>query len=252
MNEDKKLLVDICRCPNIKDVLINNKENNPCFQTIKSQNKDYDNFQVPEPWSGDITRAKIVFLLCNPSISENENFPTHKNKNEELEDFFINRHNGDRPGKYINGDVVIYSNDKTKRIPTQSEIKQVAQHIFGKSCIPGKDYAQLEITHCKTLNKNALSPSSINECVSRHFFRTIELIKAKLIVSCGVNSLEAMNTKFDLKAKMHDLIGPVNFEKNNINSKYIAFIGQPGSSYKRTGSEAINGENLSKIRNLII
>ena len=41
-------------------------------------------------------------------------------------------------------------------------------------------------------------------------------------------------------------------DENNINSKYIAFIGQPGSSYKRTGSEAINGENLSKIRNLII
>ena len=251
MQDERKLLIDICRCPNIKDVLINKNFNNPCFQTVKSQNVDFDNFQVPEPWSGDITQANIVFLLCNPSISENENFPTHKNKDEELEDFFINRHNGNRPGKFIDGNIVVYANNKTKVNRTLSEIKKIAEHIFGKKCKPGKDYAQLEITHCKTLNKLGMSKNSTNECVSKYFLKTIKFIKAKLIVSCGTDSLDTINKKFNLNARMHDLIGPIDFLNNNQNLKYIAFIGQPGSSIKRTGSEAINGENLVKIRNLI-
>jgi len=247
-----KLIESICRCQNIGKVLNDQQKGNPCEKIILGQENQYKNFQVPEPFSGKINISKIVFLTCNPSISKNEDFPSPKDSNETYYDFFYNRYDSNhnlRPGRFIEGKKVYYNNGIVKVNKTLAEIKSVADHVLGSNSIPGIDYANIEIIHCKSKSKKSLTKESINECVNLHFGNVLKLVKAKVIISCGIDSLKALNDKFNINAKMHEFIGPVKIFNE---TRHIAFIGQPGSSETRKGSNAINNENLKKIRELIL
>ena len=54
--------------------------------------------QVPEPWSGDLEGAPILFLSSNPSISTAELYPRWKWPDEEIAGFFGRRFSGGRMG----------------------------------------------------------------------------------------------------------------------------------------------------------
>ncbi|MGL5712463.1 MAG: hypothetical protein ACRCX2_05545, partial [Paraclostridium sp.] len=65
----KKLLEKISTCENIKKCL-EGDTSNPCYKIINNQEKE--NFQLPEPWNGDLEKAPVIILGSNPSINENE------------------------------------------------------------------------------------------------------------------------------------------------------------------------------------
>ena len=48
----------------------------PCYKIVANQEGDINSFSLPEPWNGDIINAKILFISSNPSIDEEEEFPT--------------------------------------------------------------------------------------------------------------------------------------------------------------------------------
>lgn len=50
MSCQKKLILDISSCPNLK-----NCEDTPCEKIVKSQNNQKNKRQLPEPWSGDLS-----------------------------------------------------------------------------------------------------------------------------------------------------------------------------------------------------
>jgi hypothetical protein len=71
------LLNDIVRCRIATDVLRGRaRADHPCTTIVMSQSvTDPAVFQVPEPWSGRLDRAPILFLCCKPSINEQEVYP---------------------------------------------------------------------------------------------------------------------------------------------------------------------------------
>lgn len=90
--ETRKLLLEIAKC----------KEGG-CESIINYQ-KDYfenqDDYQIPEPWNGNIEEAEIMFITLNPSFKKDESrndsllkFPQRKelDKEDYICDFFTNR-----------------------------------------------------------------------------------------------------------------------------------------------------------------
>jgi hypothetical protein len=66
----------ISRCPNVA-ACYNSDVANPCRAIVNYQKRQwntttYDRFQVPEPWVGQIDKARILFVASNPSISDDD------------------------------------------------------------------------------------------------------------------------------------------------------------------------------------
>ena len=54
--------------------------NYPCHSLYQSQNcANVHDFQIPEPWNGDIWNAKILFVGINPGFTPNELYPQLSN-----------------------------------------------------------------------------------------------------------------------------------------------------------------------------
>jgi len=65
------LLHEITRCPNIQQWFASPQSSNPCAKIISVQHsRSLNDHQVPEPWSGDLEHAPILFLSSNPSFDE--------------------------------------------------------------------------------------------------------------------------------------------------------------------------------------
>lgn len=99
--EAKKVFWNIIKCPLISC----ESGENPCRAIINYQSPNNSHWQIPEPWNGNIESAPILFLLSNPSYSDDEVYPDYpKNipsakksltgecwEKSDIEDFFENR-----------------------------------------------------------------------------------------------------------------------------------------------------------------
>jgi hypothetical protein len=94
--------LEIARCPIALSCLENDTSGNLCQAIVQSQAiQTEDEFQVPEPWSGHIATAPILFLSSNPSIAlasyplhDQDDYPHGDWTNDAIVDFFDNRFAG--------------------------------------------------------------------------------------------------------------------------------------------------------------
>ena len=91
------LLLEIAHCPNVQFCLDHPVSRHPCRLIVDSQRRSrLAEFQVPEPWSGNLELASILFVRSNPSISPTEAYPRWGWPDEYLVDFFTHRFGGGR------------------------------------------------------------------------------------------------------------------------------------------------------------
>ena len=115
VNEGDRLLVEIARCP-VADACFDSPESAlPCSQVVHAQGTGRDAFHVPEPWSGDIERAPILFVSWNPSWNPDEPFPTSRSTDDEIMTFFRHRF------EHTNQDA-----------HTWREMDGIARHLLGR------------------------------------------------------------------------------------------------------------------------
>ena len=67
----------VLRCPNVRMCIENPAKAHPCreiidYQFAKAGATSYDDFQLPEPWCGQIDVAPILFVSSNPSIGDDQ------------------------------------------------------------------------------------------------------------------------------------------------------------------------------------
>jgi hypothetical protein len=82
MADIQQLLQEIHNCPVATS--IRNGQLGPCQTIVLSQTGM--TFHSPEPWSGNIATAPILFLSSNPSISEEEMYPDPSWADEQITD----------------------------------------------------------------------------------------------------------------------------------------------------------------------
>lgn len=95
-NEIKQLLIDIVMCEELDNI------KSEC-KAITSLQREENEWQVPEPWNGDISKSPVLFLCLNPSINKKELYPlrnSNKWSKDRIIDFFTNRFSNNN-GKWV-------------------------------------------------------------------------------------------------------------------------------------------------------
>jgi hypothetical protein len=175
------LLLEIARCSNFKS-----KKGNHCKTIVQTQPQE--DYQLPEPWSGDLQNAPILFLSSNPSISSKEKYPRHKWPDDEIIDFFSHRFGGGLEGWTKDGRYTllkagsVYSN---KGVRYWASARKRAIELLCKNDVqPGVDYTFSEVVHCKSLHEKGVS-KALPECAGRYLKKIVACSGARIIVCFG-------------------------------------------------------------------
>ena len=176
-----------------------------CHEIYNSQGcADIRDFQVPEPWSGDIENAPILFVGINPGFTPGELYPKLNSPNpnnpswidpqsfglfdlDKVEDFFENRFN--HKHTHLNPYVKIQNkkgklsfsvrmNDGSYKnvrgywnyIQSISDIiSDLLLNNNSQKTMPGKDYALTELVHCKSLSIDYITTDCYKKCANSFF-----------------------------------------------------------------------------------
>ena len=99
----RQLLIEIAQCAVAEGLVKDTSSYHSCSKIVQAQKAaNWNSFQIPEPWSGDIAHAPILFLSSNPSISTLDAYPKGLCDENHLLSFFSQRFNGYwiRDGRY--------------------------------------------------------------------------------------------------------------------------------------------------------
>jgi hypothetical protein len=180
------LLLEIARCPVAQQCLTDRASDSPCREIVQSQGvQDPSLFQVPEPWSGDITKALILFIASNPSISIEEEYPTLSASDEFLLDFFVRRFGGGHKEWIRDGTRSLFA-DGTYSGGTAfwRFVKNRARDLLDREPAPGIDYALTEVVRCKSEQQKGVR-SAATVCPGLYLQRTIETARSPVLVVLG-------------------------------------------------------------------
>ena len=150
--------------------LNNYAKSGPCQTVIDSQNAaSLGAFHVPEPWNGNLSSAKILFVSINPGYSAGELYPrtglpywtpSGKFDQRTVEDFFENRFS---PGRYVSYKDGGHSFKIKMENGTWKSVSGFWNYIFQMAKVlraaSYKDFAITELVHCKSNRISSLSGS---------------------------------------------------------------------------------------------
>ncbi|WP_232286003.1 hypothetical protein [Prescottella equi] len=142
------LLADITHCALLAEC--KGGGGGPCSTIVAVQDDvSLEQHQVPEPWTGRLDLARIVFVGSNPSIDPLEDYPGWGDDPEAIRAYFVERFDGG-PGQIKDGR---YSPSRDGgwggAVRFWSSVRQRAFELL-PDAVPGLDYALTEVVHCKS------------------------------------------------------------------------------------------------------
>lgn len=202
----KNLALAISSCSDVCTAI--SDKNHPCHKVVDWQANQHkpqitevsgSKLHRPEAWTGDLEKAKIIFLSSNPSFNSVEQFP---NWNEiEWSDETISRFGAERFISFPDrGFGALDSSDSSLRdrtIGLNRELSELVKHwswarryaayvlnkdISKTSAI--SDYVMTELVHCKSFSEVGVM-QALFHCSSKWFERMMEISPAKLIFVGG-------------------------------------------------------------------
>lgn len=182
-------ILQIARCEEVGKARTDEKH--PCRTVVCSQ--PADTFQIPEPYNGHIEKAEILFISSNPSIDENERYPTDNWNDTDIINFFENRFENmphkewSRYWKSIFkwASWILLKKEVGQKL-SDTEIDEIKSKI-----------AITEIVHCKSTTDTILSAYCQKTCFNNHFRHILELFKGKFIVVVGKIASDYVNSHLD-------------------------------------------------------
>jgi hypothetical protein len=244
MNSDTdKILQEISRCPNVRGCLENPDRPHPCRKIVlRQQSKGIKEHQVPEPWSGDLTKAPLLFLSSNPSINDQEFYPRWSWPESKVRTYFQ-----DRFSKWIRDGLYTLHRDGTysQPVPFWAEVRNRAVEIYERNVTPGTDYALTEMVHCKS-RENYGVPQALEKCADLYLARVLSCSSARIIVALGKKVAPIVRNKFGIPFESR-VYGPADVCGRD---RYIVFLGQPNSNEART-FDTVPRNTLAKLRKFL-
>lgn len=190
--EAKDLCLKIAKDPAFFDGFTNSRSP---YHEICSVQKNFIEKQLPEPWNGNIENARIMFISSNPSISEDEIYPTDnfaKWTDDKIADFFENRFTN---GCRRNDGTPFFVNFWNGLIKHTNWISEICLgNSIPKICPEGRNYkdhyyklndviVSTELVHCKSRNE-----IGVDDCLNDQFKymkEIVSLFKGEIIVLFG-------------------------------------------------------------------
>jgi hypothetical protein len=196
----------------------------PCHAVVRAQAgaNDVSSLHVPEPWSGDLIGAKLLFIGSNPSLDAKEDFPQRDDSDERMRSFFVDRfqneiERGVRPKRTVDG-------EQKRDVRYLVEVLAMARDIYGRDDIePGRDYALTEVVHCKSLEKVGVD-RALTSCVDRWLRRILDASGATVVVALGKAPRLGISRALGVEAEEAQMV---------VGDRRYLFVGAPNSSDQR-------------------
>ena len=249
MTEYRQLLIEIARCPIALKIRTRAHEGgHPCSIIVDSQ--PTSSFQLPEPWSGKLDVAPVLFLSSNPSIDESERYPDLTWTEDQTNDFFHNRF-GATAGWVRNGLNTLQKDGSFSRnwVRFWAAARSRAAELLEKEralITPGLDFALTEVVHCKSRNEVGVKEAQ-EFCSKRYLDRILSVSAAKVIVVFGQSAKDVVVNQ--LSRSMRPLFDG---ERNLFaqEQRMIVFLAHPaGFGHKKSVKDTVGDEGLRLLRN---
>src|SRR5215217_7246294 len=152
------LLLKVARCP-IATRCLNGEIGHGCSKIVRFQSVDSESeFQSPEPWSGHLSIASILFLSSNPSIGATtyDQYPRATWDDESIIEYFEYRF-GRKPLSSVEQgiyDALPGSLRVTRGTKFWIGVRARAAELLEKPAsqvVAGADYALTEVVRCKSV-----------------------------------------------------------------------------------------------------
>ena len=226
------LLLEIAHCPIVDHCLTPEGAAHPCATIVRNQSGSGCAFQEPEPWSGHLDGAVILFVSSNPSWSCEEEYPYSTWSNERVLDYFNNRFGGEK--EWIRDGVRALKTDGTYW-PTGTAFWQAVRNraweIVERQPIPAIDYALTEVVHCKSEREIGVA-EALGPCADRYLRRTLELSAAQVLVVLGERAKEAICRIYQIAWPAAGTVaGPMQMGEQE---RLVTFLPHPNARMRRT------------------
>lgn len=231
----KELLRRIIGCG-----LINCQQCHPIFNSQGCSDIRY--FQVPEPWSGDIEKAEILFVGINPGFTRDELYPKLNDNYwlqspglfdlSKVEDFFENRFNHknthqkpyvtitNKQGK-LSFSVRMNDGSYMNARGYWNYIQSISDFLLKRPTTPGKDYALTELVHCKSRKIRCIKTGCYKKCANSFFNDILSVAtNLKYLIVIGLKIKDHVATLLNHCDPNH----PTNPGIYDINGNYICYV----------------------------
>lgn len=183
MRPADELLLEISHCSEIS--IAAHDKTHTCHSIVNTQDPSWDGFQLPEPWSGDLENAKLLFIASNPSINFEESYPNKIWPADVIVDFFRNRF--DPNTDWTENRKVLLADGKgyaRKSVAFWNSVNRQAERAFGRNVVMGVDFAMTEVVHCKSVDEKGVS-ECLTHCSKKWMTRILEISHARVIILMG-------------------------------------------------------------------
>lgn len=244
-----QLLEEIAYCAEIHKH--RHDESTPCSRIVAAQD-DASPFQPPEPWSGLIESAPILFLSSNPSIDESrlEEYPEADWEINRVRSFFNFRFNGGQGGfDYVQDGVrpLLKSGEYGRSVAFWGAVKRHADDLLGREAVPGVDYALTEVVHCKSRQEVGVK-EAMDECSSNYLDRLLQVSGASVVILLGSRARVIFVTRYPDIISVSPEFGTVMQIEVGMRRRLVAFMPHPNAHMKRRLSERVSSAQLDRLR----
>jgi hypothetical protein len=249
--EHEALLLEIANCEIARHVLDTSDQHCACSKIVAAQGApDWNGFQVPEPWSGHLGEAPILFFSSNPSISTREAYPKGAgNPKVSLQNFFDSRFDG----YWIqHGKQALESDLKTYGpvVKYWSSIQNRAEELLGRKARPGIDYALSEIVHCKSEREEGVKEALIT-CANRYMMKLLSCSGAVVLVLVGDKVLNHWNSLRMEGLPQVPQVGGSGLQEIAGRKRVVVYLAAPAGPKPKLFSHWLTQARILEIRHLI-
>lgn len=197
MAHTQQLLMEIYNCPIAASIRAGQPgPRQKCEKIVLAQTGMI--FQPPEPWSGQIDKAPILFLSSNPSISEEEMYPNPSWETERITEFFQNRF--DSPSGWVDSHLCALKRDgaRTGWVRYWAAARARVSELLGKPKAEikvGVDFALTEVVHCKSRGQEGVF-EALDFCSESFLDRVLSMSAAHVIVVYGDHAKRAVHGRY--------------------------------------------------------
>ena len=239
------LLARITRCPIAERCLAG--ERLPCSPIVGSQHAAPGSFHVPEPWSGHIGCAAVLFVSSNPSIDPAEAYPTGSWDDQRREDFFAGRFDFrampwvDHRMRPLLATTPPTRRDKGTRFWFAARAR--ASELLERPAVAGTDFALTEVVHCKSPAEAGVA-EAYPTCVQTWLRPVLRAAAAPVIVLFGAHAKRAFHDQFGIGLGA-PMTGPIDVEGV---SRVVLQLPHPNARAPKVNCRPLTSAELGEVR----
>jgi hypothetical protein len=249
-SDGSSLLSQITHCAVAERCL--NGEHLACSAIVRSQAaRTPQDFQVPEPWSGHIDRAPILFVSSNPSIDRTEEYPARDWDDARRADFFAGRFD-QRPVPWIDDKMrpllaTTPSRRRDRGVPFWFAARARATELLERPAKPGRDFVLTEVVHCKSESEHGVA-NAFPQCVQTWLRPVIRLAAARVIVLFGAYARRAFDDVYRIPPGA-PLTGPRDLEGSD---RIVIQLPHPNARGQKANCHPLAPGQLETVRSHLL